>query len=83
LAFAQQPEFPVHYKGHFVGKGRPDLVVENQIVVDTKVVKAFNEQHDAQMLGYLVLTNLEVGLLLNFKVTPVGKRRILNPYFKK
>lgn len=35
------------------------------------------------MLGYLVLTNLEVGLLLNFKVTPVGKRRILNPYFKK
>lgn len=79
IFFEQQPEYPVHYKGHFIGKLRPDLVVEKTIIVDTKVVDTFNRAHDAQMLGYLAITGLPLGLLINFKVLPLKVRRLLNP----
>ena len=50
LFFSQQLEYPVHYKAHFVGKLIPDLVVDNKVVVDTKVVEEFNSTHTAQIL---------------------------------
>ncbi len=43
----QQREYPVHYRGHFVGKLVPDLIVNGTIIVDPKVVSAFNESHVA------------------------------------
>ena len=52
----QQRFFSVHYRGHFIGKLIPDLIVEERIVVDPKVVVAFNATHIAQMLGYLNIT---------------------------
>ena len=60
----QQREYPVHYRGHLIGKLIPDLIVEGLVIVDPKVVTAFNETHLAQMLGYLNITGLEVALLL-------------------
>ena len=63
----QQREYPVHYRGHFIGKLVPDLIVDGKVIADPKVVSAFNETHTAQMLGYLNITGLEVALLLNFK----------------
>src|SRR5207302_9118837 len=63
----QQRDFPVHYRGHFIGRLLPDLIVDGLIIVDPKVVTAFNDTHIAQMLGYLNISGLEVALLLNFK----------------
>jgi GxxExxY protein len=63
----QQHEYPVHYRGHFIGRLVPDLVVDGKVVADPKVVSAFNDTHVAQILGYLNITGLEVALLLNFK----------------
>src|SRR5258706_14645595 len=54
----QQREFLVHYRGHFIGKLIPDLIVDNVVIVDAKVASMFNESHVAQMLGYLSITNL-------------------------
>ncbi len=64
---SQQESFPVHYKGHFIGRLIPDLIVDDLVVVDPKVVVAFNETHVAQMVGYLAKTGLKLALLLNFK----------------
>lgn len=83
LPFEQQPEFPVHYKQRFIGKLRPDLVINEKIIVDTKVVKEFNAAHDSQMLGYLAITGLPLGLLINFKILPLKVRRLLNPNRRK
>src|SRR5207302_8788664 len=47
----QQRVFPVHYRDHFIGSLVPDLIVDHTIIVDPKVVTAFNETHIAQMLG--------------------------------
>lgn len=56
----------------------PDLIVENAVIVDPKVVTTFNENHIAQMLGYLNITGLETALLLNFKHAKLGIKRISN-----
>ncbi|MDE0835551.1 MAG: GxxExxY protein [Akkermansiaceae bacterium] len=83
IHFEQQRKFEIHYKGKYLGHLIPDLVVENKIIVDTKCVESFTPTHDAQMLGYLNITGLDLALLLNFKVWPLGKRRVLRPNFNK
>jgi len=74
----QQREFPVHYRGHFIGKLVPDLIVDGKIVVDPKVVTAFNETHVAQMPGYLNITGLDLALLFNFKEAKLSWKRVIN-----
>ena len=77
LATEQQRQFPVHYRNTLVGTLVPDLIVDHRIVVDTKVVAGFTESHVAQMIGYLAITGLEVGLLLNFKSPRLQWKRII------
>ena len=73
----QQREYPVHYKGHYIGKLIPDLIVDDKVIVDPKVVTAFNDTHIAQMLGYLNITGLDVALLLNFKEATLTWKRVV------
>ena len=72
----QQNAFPVHYDGKFIGKLIPDLIVSG-VVVDAKVVTAFTPDHVAQMLGYLNITNLPLGLLLNFRYRKLQIKRVI------
>jgi GxxExxY protein len=73
----QQRRFDVLYEGQLVDVLVPDLIVEDKIVVDPKVVEDFNSSHTAQMIGYLAITNLPLALLLNFKHTDLRWRRIV------
>ena len=73
----QQREYPVHYRGHFIGKLVPDLIVDGKAIADPKVVTAFNESHIAQMIGYLNITGLEVALILNFKEATLTWKRVV------
>lgn len=79
IHFEQQPRYDVVYKSRHIGHLTPDLVVENKLIVDPKVADAFTSAHEAQMIGYLNITGLDVALLLNFKVWPLGKKRIIRP----
>ena len=72
----QQKSFPVHYDGKFIGKLIPDLIVCD-VVVDAKVVSAFAPDHVAQMLGYLNITGLPLGLLLNFRYRKLQIKRVI------
>src|SRR5207245_2106672 len=63
----QQLEFPVYYDGNHIGTLVPDLVVDELVIADPKVVSCFNDSHVAQMIGYLNITGLRLALLLNFK----------------
>ena len=74
----QQREYPVHYRGQFIGKLIPDLIVDGKVIVDPKVATAFNDSHVAQMLGYLNITGLQVALLLNFKESKLDWKRVVN-----
>lgn len=73
----QQKVYEVHYKEHVIGKLIPDLIVDDLIVVDTKVVTSFNDSHIAQMLGYMSLTGLRLALLVNFKHVKLQWKRVV------
>lgn len=73
----QQARFDVTFRGHVIGTLIPDMVVDDAVVVDPKVVSAFNESHVAQMIGYLTITNLQVALLLNFKSARLDFKRVV------
>jgi len=73
----QQRDYPVHYRGHFIGRLVPDLIVDGAIIIDTKVVATFHDNHVAQMLGYLNITGLEVALLLNFNEAKLQWKRVV------
>jgi len=66
LSFARQVGVPVFYKGELIAEHRPDLVVNEQVIVEIKSVERFNPVFLAQMLTYLRITGLRVGLILNF-----------------
>ena len=77
ITVEQQRQFEVRYKGRQVGLLIPDLIVGGQIIVDAKVVAAFNESHVAQMIGYLAITWLDLGLLINFKNAKLDWKRVV------
>ncbi|MDQ8209812.1 GxxExxY protein [Coraliomargarita sp. SDUM461003] len=76
ISCEQQKAYDVSYEGEHIGRLIPDLIVANEIIIDTKVVSAFNESHLAQILGYLNITRLKTGLLLNFKYSKLGIKRV-------
>jgi len=73
----QQRQFPVHYKGQLIGTLVPDLIVDQAVIADPKVVSAFNDAHVAQMTGYLAITGLELAILLNFKNAKLEWKRVV------
>ena len=73
----QQKSFSVHYESHFIGKMTPDVIVDDLVIVDPKVVENFNKDHFAQMLGYLAISGLELALLLNFKYASLQWKRVV------
>ena len=74
-----QPSFPVRYRGELIGNLVPDLIVDDAVIVDPKVVSTFTETHIAQMLGYLNITGLQLALLLSFKNASLTWKRIVGP----
>jgi len=72
----QQRRFDVCYKGQLIGVLIPDLIVDDIVLVDAKVVAEFCDAHIAQMIGYLAKTNLQVALLLNFKHATLKWKRV-------
>jgi GxxExxY protein len=73
----QQKQFPVHYDGQLIGTLILDLIVDDAVIADPKVVRAFNETHIAQMMGYLAITGLQLALLLNFQNAKLEWKRIV------
>lgn len=74
---SQQRSFSVHYEGQLIGTLIPDLIVDDLVIVDPKVVTAFTDTHIAQMTGYLAITGLRLALLINFKSSKVEWKRIV------
>jgi GxxExxY protein len=72
-----QRGFPVFYRGELIGNLIPDLIVDDAVIVDPKVVTCFTDTHVAQMLGYLNITGLDLALLLNFKNARLKWKRVL------
>ncbi len=81
LKVETQLEVPVLYKGLELGIGfRLDILVENTVIIELKSIEQLQPIHTAQLLTYLKLRNLQLGLLLNFNLTTMreGIKRVVN-----
>jgi GxxExxY protein len=81
LKVATQVPIAVSYQGIELGIGfRADLIVENLVIIEVKSVEALHPVHPKQLLTYLKVTGLKLGLLINFneRVVKNGIKRIVN-----
>lgn len=64
------------YKNLIVGEYFADLIVEDKVIIELKAADVLLEEHEFQLINYLKVTNIEVGLLLNFGKKPQISRKI-------
>jgi GxxExxY protein len=77
IAFDQQRQFPVLFRGAKVGEFVPDLIAFGSVIVDTKVIDRITDHERGKMLNYLRIAKLRVGLLLNFKNARLEYERVV------
>lgn len=83
LSVERQKEVPIKYKGDEIGIGfKADLIVNNKVLIELKSVEEIHPVHLAQTLTYLKMTNLKLGMLINFNVGSFnqGIKRVINGY---
>ena len=68
LGYRSKPSCPVSFNGVGIGKFEPDLIVENAVIVEVKSVYRLTPLFTSQVVTYLKVTDLRVGLILNFNV---------------
>ncbi|MEK7414090.1 MAG: GxxExxY protein, partial [Planctomycetota bacterium] len=82
LPFSRQGEVPVRFRGRLLSHPlRYDILVDKAVLVELKSVDALAGIHQAQVITYLRLADIPVGLLCNFNVEVMhrGIRRLINP----
>ena len=77
INYQQQTRYPVMYKSVRVGEYIPDLVAYNQIIVETKTIDRITGLERGQVLNYLKISRLRVGIILNFKHSKLEWERII------
>ena len=75
-----QHPIKVYYEDVVVGEYFADLLVENSVIIELKVVKQFEDIHFAQGLNYLKATKLKVALIINFGVPKAVVKRLVNNF---
>jgi GxxExxY protein len=81
LYVEKQKSLPLIYKQIKLDAGyRLDLIVENKVIIEIKSIDALNYIHTAQVLTYLKISGLKLGLLMNFNVLRLkdGLKRLVN-----
>jgi len=73
----EEKEFKVVYLEREVGAYYGDLVVDEKVIVEVKAVEKLNNVHRAQLLNYLKISGMRVGLLLNFANPKLEYERII------
>ncbi|MEP6744073.1 MAG: GxxExxY protein, partial [Gemmatimonadota bacterium] len=68
----------VQYHGVSIGEQRLDLIVNGRVILELKAVEALAQVHKAQLLTYLKISGLPIGLLINFGTELIQVKRLLN-----
>ncbi len=77
IDFAQQPNDTIIFEGESIGTYIPDLVAFNKVIIDTKTIDKITDREMGQMINYLRVTGLRVGLIINFKHPKLEWERVV------
>ena len=83
LSAAREVPVPVWFRGRKVGQYYADLIVDGMVLLELKAARTLDSAHEAQLLHYLRATQVEVGLLLNFRLRPQFRRLLFDNDRKK
>ena len=80
IPFARQSPVVVKYKEQAIGSTRLDLIVADRLIIELKAVDNLVPAHVAQLISYLRVSGLTLGLLINFNVPELrrGIKRVIN-----
>ena len=78
ISFESQKEYSVFYRGREIKKFYCDLVVENKIILELKAVRKLGDIERAQVINYLKVTHLQLGLLINFGEKSLVSERLIS-----
>ncbi len=81
LNFEKEKQLPVKYEDIYLEVGfRCDFLVEKKVIIECKAIKELTKLDEAQLLNYLKITDLHVGLIINFNSLKLidGLKRIVN-----
>ena len=71
IPFDTKRELKIYYKGEPINKTYiPDIICYDKIILELKTVEQLNNEHKAQVLNYLRITQMSLGLLINFRTYP-------------
>jgi GxxExxY protein len=76
VSVQQQKRFKVLYKNVLVGEYIPDLLVDDKVIVDTKTIDSVSDTEVGQVLNYLRIAKLKLGIILNFRRPKLEHRRV-------
>ncbi|OGO29350.1 MAG: hypothetical protein A2136_02030 [Chloroflexi bacterium RBG_16_54_11] len=82
VVFEEEKLYPVYddpEQQRLVGYYIPDFVVEESVIVEIKAIKGIDNRHLAQVIGYLAVSCLPIGLLINFGEPSLRNRRVFPP----
>ncbi len=79
----QQRPFPIFYLNEVVGDCIPDITVNEELLVDVKSVDSLGPNEEAQMLNYLRISRIELGLVINFKNPKLEWQRLVRSEKKR
>ena len=78
IPFEREKEFAIEYKGQILPhRFYADFLVNEDVILEIKAVKEFSNEHIAQILNYMKLSNSEIGLLLNFQTKSLQHKRYI------
>jgi GxxExxY protein len=81
IKYRRQADIAVNYENVKMDLGfRCDFIIEEKVIIEIKSIETISPLHQKQLLSYLKLTNIKLGLLVNFNITLIknGIRRIVN-----
>ena len=73
----QQKNLEIVYYGKNIGDYIADIVVEDKVILELKIVEKITDIHIAQTMNYLKITNMNLGIILNFKNNKLEYRRVV------
>jgi GxxExxY protein len=83
LSAAREVPVPVWFRRRKVGQYYADMIVEGVVLLELKAARTLEHAHEAQLLHYLLATEVEVGMLLNFGLRPQFRRLLFGNDRKK
>lgn len=78
ISYESEKKMDVFYKGEIIGQKRLDILIQNKVLIEIKVLSSLELIHFNQVINYLKAFNLEVSLLLNLGTKSLEFKRFVN-----